>query len=243
MAPSIELDVGYVDALGRPTAPNPKQAQAHASPTLELLYGGAAFGGKTDFLILEAIRTALSVPGAHVAFFRRTLLELKKSVLGRFHQLIPQDTRGRPVLTWNGADYTFHGMNGSEIQFGYCDHADDVEHYRGAQWILLCIDQVEDFSEAQYFYLLSRVRSRFPGVEPRVRLAANPKGGWLKRRFVRPTPEDLGPLPLPAPFDIWSPHGRTLTRQFIPAYPTDNTEGAESRSDVLRAHGGTVARA
>jgi hypothetical protein len=34
-------------------SPQPKQAEALSCPAFEMLYGGAAGGGKTDFLIID----------------------------------------------------------------------------------------------------------------------------------------------------------------------------------------------
>jgi len=235
-----QLTFSYCRPDGTSTLPNPSQSLAHGSDAYEVLFGGEVFGGKTDFLIAEALITALEVPGALVAFGRSALKDLTGTVLQRFRELTPR-VDGQPVFTWNGSKHRFECVlpeHGSVIQFIYCDHPDDVQHYWSDQWILLCFDQIENLSEAQYLFLLQRVRSRFPGVPAKVRVTSNPHGGWIKRRFVVPANEDLAGRSLPARNEMWVPHSTVtpdspqgVTRQFISAAASENVEGR--RADPL----------
>ena len=60
--------------------PSPVQAEAHDVVVDELLYGGAAGGGKSRWGRAEAVRMALLVPGSRTILFRRTFADLDRSV-------------------------------------------------------------------------------------------------------------------------------------------------------------------
>lgn len=222
--------VGYRDArTGLPCGPNPKQALAHASGADELLYGGAAFGGKSEFLVHEGIATCLMYPGCEVAIFRRTRGELEASIVLRLLRYLP-----RSIAKYNAKHNRFVFYNGSILWLCYCDNENDVFRYQSAEWILLLIDQVEQFTQSMVLYLFSRVRSA-RGYPCKIRLSANPGnigGPWLKRRYITPDPTELGDRPLPTFGEVWRPLPNTdlpddepLTRQFIQSRMTDNVPG------------------
>lgn len=231
----------YRDAsTGLPCGPNRKQYLAHISPATWLLYGGAAGGGKSEWLIVEAIGTCLRYPGCEVALFRRTRVELEQSLIGRFLALVPShvakynasksyatfyrpgDKRGRPT--------------GAKLWFCYCARERDVYRYQSAAWNFLGIDEASHFTEFMLRYLSSRVRSRLRNVPIKVRLGSNPGNvghGWLKRLFITPTPDELGGQLTPQPGDIWTPQAtqayrNPATRQFIQALLQDNYKLMES---------------
>ena len=58
---------------------HPKQGEAFLSPASEVLYGGAAGGGKSHLLRVAAIAWCVDVAGLQVYLFRRTFPELFKN--------------------------------------------------------------------------------------------------------------------------------------------------------------------
>lgn len=70
---------------------------------------------------------------------------------------------------------------GARISFSYLHYDEDVNNYKGAQIPYIGFDQLEDHSEKQFFYMLSRNRS-LCGVIPYVRATCNPKpDSWLSK--------------------------------------------------------------
>jgi hypothetical protein len=210
--------------------PQPKQAFAHASVAEVLFYGGAVGGGKSEFGLVEAITICIENPNVKVAFFRRKLKELKQEIISRFLLLVPDY-----IAKFNASDLVATFWNGSQLWFCHAQHEKDVYSYQSAQWVALFIDEASHFTEFQVKYLMTRVRSARLGMRKRIRLMSNPGGvghGWLKRWFLRPRPEELGPGRLPPqPFEVWRPLPLpgdpskpefVPTRQFIPAWFHDN---------------------
>lgn len=224
--------IGYCDArTGHPTEPNPKQALAHASLADELLYGGAAFGGKSEFAIWEAIAICLQHPRSDVAVFRRTHTELDHDLINRFLRYVP-----RHIARYNDQKKIATFRNGSRLLFCYCHTEKHKYRYQSDQWTALIIDQAEHFPESIALYLFGRVRTSIAGIHPKIRLTANPGGvghSWLKARYIAPPPEVLGDRPLPdLNGEVWTPQPNPdleddvpLSRAFIQAKMTDNVPG------------------
>lgn len=207
----------------------PKQAIAHASTAEILFYGGAVGGGKSEFDLVEAIAICLEHPGVKVGIFRRKLKELKEELVGRFLLLCPEF-----IASYNGSDMFARFFNGSELWFCHVQHEKDVYSYQGIQFVAVFFDEASQATEFIIRYLLTRIRSARIGMRKRLRLTSNPGGpghGYLKRWFLRPTPEELGDRLPPRPFEIWrplpvgndpTPAAHVPTRQFIPAWFKDN---------------------
>lgn len=224
-----DFTFGYIHPrTNERVGPQEKQALAHGCPADVLFYGGAAGGGKSEFLIVEAVTTCLEHAGVEVAVFRRTHKELKKSLVGRFRKLVPKH-----IAKFNATDMCATFANGSVLWFCHCQHEGDVYNNQSAEWVMLGIDEASHFTQFQIDYLMTRVRSA-RGLRKRIILTSNPGGvghGWLKRRFLRPTPEELGDRALPGPYQIWRPRPlkddptpphEVPTRCFIPAKFEDN---------------------
>lgn len=233
---ATEIYFGYKDeTTGEPREPNPKQRLAHASDADELLYGGAAGGGKSEWLIVEAIATCLESEGSEVALFRRTYEELEASLILRSQALVP-----KALATYQAGRKRWVFKNHSILWFRYCAREADVYKYQSAQWVMLGLDEATHFTEFQYRYLISRVRSRRRGVKVKVRLASNPGNvghAWVKRRFITPDAMDAGGV-LVEPYMTWRPmppadrpSQKMMTRCFVPAKLQDNTAMADADPD------------
>ena len=150
----------------------------------EVLFGGAAGGGKSYGQIIDALLFALRYAGSKQLILRRTFTELDKSIIRTVLSVYP-----RSIFTFNSSAHTGKFTNGSIIDFGYCATENDVYQYQSAEYDVIRFDELTHFTEAQYVYLISRVRgaNSFP---KQIKSSTNPGGvghTWVKARFVDPS--------------------------------------------------------
>lgn len=205
--------------------PTARQAVAHTTYADELLYGGAAGGGKSRFARAEALAFALEVPGSATLILRRTYKDL-----ARPGAMIPKwlEETPRALGTYNVTESRWTGRNGSTVDFGYLDSDSDVGNYQGAEYQLIIVDEATQQTEYRVGYLRSRLRASGHvkarmaelGYRPRMILTANPGGighAWVKTRFI-----DVN-----LPNRLWRPQPTATNkspgiRAFVPALVTDN---------------------
>lgn len=168
----------------------------------ELFYGGEVAGGKSLLLRAMALKRCVSTPGATVALFRKTHPALRDNHILKFLSEVPQRSGGRTLYKYSQQEHEIVFSNGSRIQFRHCDHEDDVYNYMGAEWDMLLIDEVTQFSAHQYTMLRSRVRWPTDQIQPsgwhrRIVSCGNPGGighNYFKQNFVdAASPGDVFP--------------------------------------------------
>jgi predicted phage terminase large subunit-like protein len=69
--------------------------------------------------------------------------------------------------------------SGASIRFAHLQHDKTVYDWQGAQVPLIGFDELTHFTEAQFWYMLSRNRDPAGLVRPYMRAATNPEPGWL----------------------------------------------------------------
>lgn len=163
------------DVLWRPHAG--PQARALSSPAYELLFGGSAGGGKSEFLLMGALRF-ITVPSYRAILFRRTFKELEASLVSKSWEYYPQ-----LGARYSGQRHAWTFPSGARVLFSHLEHEHDVHQHQSAEYQYLGFDELPSFEEAQYRYLLSRGRSAV-GLPILARAAANPDPGWVKRRWA-----------------------------------------------------------
>ena len=236
------------EQLKRKWIPNPgPQTTAYYSPADELFYGGEAGGGKSDLMQgLAANEHDQSL------LLRRTNKEASKFIK-RFSEIIGHRDG------WNGQLSTFR-LPGQIIEFGGCEHEDDKQKYKGDPHDLIGFDEIADFTETQYRFIIGWNRSAKKGRRSRVVCCGNPPtrpeglwvlkywGAWLDQTHPNPAkPGELrwyttingvdtevdgaGPHVLPGePKPIIA-----RSRTFIPAELDDNPDLEESGYDAVLA--------
>lgn len=151
-----------------------------SSPVDELLYGGAAGGGKSEGLVILAIALCQQYPGYRAILFRRTFPEIEKSLVPRIAALIGGIAKSRN----KGMEWTF--PNKSVLYLGHLQREEDKEKHKSSEYDFIGFDELTSFTESQYTYLFSRCRGAkdFPRM---IRSATNPTGighSWVKQRFI-----------------------------------------------------------
>lgn len=209
--------------------PFPAQVPFLATVAREALYGGAAGGGKTDALVVGAL-AHVHHPKFTAIIFRRTFPELEGKV-------IPVSKEWYPASggVYNGSKHSWAFPSGARVMFAHLQHEDDVLQYQGHEFQYIGFDELTHFTEKQYVYLLSRLRTT-AGIPLEVRSGSNPGGPghdwvfkrwapWLDRNREVPGPHaDPGEV---LRFDntkdgeVWAESGR-FSRVFFPAYAKDN---------------------
>ena len=162
-----------------------KQKEFIDSTESEVLFGGAAGGGKSYGQMVDALLFALKYPGSKQLVLRRSFAELDKSLIRTSLSLFPKE-----IYSFNSSSHTGRFKNGSIIDFGYCAAENDVYQYQSAEYDVIRFDELTHFTENQYIYLISRVRGA-NSYPKQIKSSTNPGGvghGWVKERFVDPSP-------------------------------------------------------
>lgn len=142
--------------------------------------GGAAGGGKTFGLLLEPLYDIQNSRFGAV-IFRRTTKQVRQE--GGLLDT-SEEVYGRLGAVWNDTKLTWTFPTEARVTFAHMEHEKNRFDWKGSQIPLIGFDQVEDFTEKMFWYLVSRNRS-VSGVKPRIRATCNPvppedpTGGWL----------------------------------------------------------------
>ena len=220
----------------RAWTPNPgPQTEAYFSEADEVFYGGQAGGGKTDLEI-----------GLSLTEHRRSLLlrRTNKEALGLVERMAEivgnRDGWSGQAGIWRLTDRT--------VEISGCQLEEDKQKFKGAPHDLICFDEVSDFTESQYTFIIGWNRSAIPGQRCRVLSAGNPptrpEGLWVLRRWgawldpTHPNPARPGELRWyttgadgteievdgPGPHIINGEAIIAMSRTFIPATLADNPD-------------------
>jgi len=212
---------------------NGPQTRFHQCPAYECLFGGSKGGGKTDTVLREALRQ-ITNKNYRAIIFRRTFPNLR--------EVIDRSFKYYPVLggVYNNQNHCWVFPSGAKIYFGHIQNEHDKYNYNGHEYHFIGFDQVEEFTETQYLFILAQNRTSDHSIRCYIRATANPGGvghGWVKKRFIDAVPpnqikyfkrdqdEDIETLP-------GDPYG--TSRCFIPATVYDNPSLVDADPGYVR---------
>ncbi len=168
-----------------PHVPTQKQWEFLLDNSKELLYGGAAGGGKSDALLMGALMY-VDVSNYSALILRKTTQDLKEpdALIPRSHEWL-----GTTDANYNAQDKQWAFPSGAVLSFGYLEYEKHKYRYQSSAFQYIGFDELTQFKETQYRYLLSRLR-RLTDVEIPVRMrgASNPGNvghDWVNDRFVQ----------------------------------------------------------
>lgn len=227
----------------------PKQALAMMAEKCEILFGGAAGGGKSWFIRASAIIYALTNPGIQIFIVRRELQSLLQSMMSSSEgfpamlqelidmKLVKINNQEHVIQFRNGGKHRNSFASGSAIRLKHMGNDQAVESITGSELHVLYCDEAASLPPEYIQHLLTRVRlgswkppeeSPHKNMFPKVVYATNPSGPsriYLKERFV----DQLDPYKMHDP-DIEG----GLQKMFIPSLAVDNPAMLESDAGYLQ---------
>ena len=181
-----------------------------AAGETDVLYGGAAGGGKSYAMLVDPLRFAHRA--AHRALIlRRSMPELRE-LIDKSRELYP---KAFPGCKYREVEKLWNFPSGAKVEFGFLERDADVYRYQGQAYSWIGFDEITHLpTEFSWNYLASRLRTTDSEIVPYMRCTANPGGSgaqWVKKRYISPAP----------PNDSFMGDDG-ITRKFIPARLNDN---------------------
>lgn len=184
----------------------------------EAFYGGEAGSGKTFTIVnLPLFMKCHEIYGFQGTIYRRSYPQIEES-------LVPESRKWYPRFgfQYNESNHVWrHPKTKAEIRFGFLEHEKDALKHDSAQYHYLAFEELTQFTEFMYKYLLHRCRSDIAGWKPLCRSVGTPGdigNSWVKKRFVYPAREGFKPI------EYLLPSGRLGRRIFIKAHREDNID-------------------
>jgi hypothetical protein len=190
---------GATETLDRFTGPFPgQQVKFFERTERKLFYGGAGGGGKTVCGIAkfcqqlaierERFRTGkIKQSKAWGLYLRRNTTDLKQAI-DLSHQVF-LDIDPDAVFNINNHTWTFPSCGNAKFEFGHMEHERSKFKYKSNAYTYIFFDELTEFTETQYEYMDTRLRTTDPVLEPMLQLvaASNPDGVgivWVRDMFI-----------------------------------------------------------
>lgn len=172
-------------------APTEKQKKLHTACVRQILYGGAAGGGKSHALRWDLYTLCLNNPGCQAYLFRKTLTELEDNHIKFLKTELPSE-----LGVYHESKKRFDFSNGSALWMCFCERPSDARRYLGAELHVCGLDEASQMHPESIGFLKTRSRiggwkpsPEYKNAFPRFIMASNPGGAahsLLKRTFIDP---------------------------------------------------------
>ena len=158
------------------------QLEAYKSPADELLYGGAAGGGKTDLML------GLAYNEHRRAIVFRSVYPSLRGMIDRSREIFNPTRDNAASYNESYHIWRFGTHNdGHSLQFASMQYDKDVLEFQGQPHDFIGFDELHEFSEYRYRYPQAWNRSTIPTQRCRVLSASNPpttkSGRWLTKHW------------------------------------------------------------
>jgi len=158
--------------------PDSPQSDAYLSEADELFYGGQAGGGKTDLALgLAGTAHKNSLIMRRVFPSMRSMIERSRVIYNTFDKDRHHDSYNESLHVWR------LGSVGRMVEFGSLVHSKVLQKYRGRPFDFYAFDEITEFTESMYRFLIAWNRSEDPDQRCRVVCTGNPpsdiEGEWV----------------------------------------------------------------
>ena len=206
-----------------------------ASSEREVLYGGAAGGGKSYATLADPLRS-LNHKEFSGLLVRHTTEELRE-LIQKSQELYP---KAIPGIKWSERKSQWVTPRGGRIWMSYLDKDQDVMRYQGQAFNYIAFDELTQWSTPfAWNYMRSRLRSASPELGLYMRATTNPGSvghQWVKKMFIDPSEPNkpFWATDIETGKTLAYPKGHTkedqplFKRRFIPASLFDNPYLADS---------------
>jgi hypothetical protein len=163
--------------------PGPQTAFVE-SEDLEVVYGGARGGGKTDAILGDFARHAARwKDAAQGLLLRRTRRALTPTVARAREIFGPQGAR------WIDTRSVFEWPSGATLTFGHLNNDTAAEIYQGHSYTRVYLEELNQFPSPVPIYKLMATLRSAEGAPCGFRATCHPGGpghAWVKRRYIDP---------------------------------------------------------
>jgi hypothetical protein len=189
--------------------PWPHQVAFHESGAKYRLAVGSYGSGKSLPLLWEAVLHCIEHPGVNALMLRKTMPDLKRTVIDKFKTDIPReaydhyhetdhivyfkkvpkkDKDGNVILDPITGEPEFLQ---SKLFFAACEKEKDVGRFLSTEYVFIGFEELGEFPFFIWDALAGRNRCTIPGTRPCMAAATNPMGigwAWIKKLFVDKKP-------------------------------------------------------
>ena len=200
-----------------------------AAAEREVLYGGAAGGGKSYAMLADPLRY-MGHPQYSGLLLRHTTEELRE-LIWKSQEMYPKIY---PGIKWSERKMQWQAPSGARLWMSYLDRDEDVLRYQGLAFSWIGFDELTQWhTPFAWNYMRSRLRTSASDLPIYMRATTNPGGpghSWVKKMFIDPSPagKAFWATDLDSGQTLVYPKGHSkegaplFKRRFIPAMLTDN---------------------